>query len=436
MSGRRRSRRSSGARAPGTLSSTPTSTTSTPGWKSGATATRPCVTPGASTRATRTATASARCTSTRWRASGPCCAPGCGPTAASRRRSCRSTSPSSSSCTTPGAGVRPSSVNSSPPWWREVPTTPDPDKSVPRCVRGCPYLTAGVEQVGHIASDGSSPAVASPPPVREVCASRRSRRGGSGRPRLPRDGPHERGQLARDRGAGHGRLLAPRRERPVARRQPALRLPRDLADLGRHALELGELRLPHPWRVAVGPGALDQEVAHPGVAHLGDRAAPHRLPGGALARHQAEVAHQLARALEAADVADLDPERHRRDQVDAAQRLQRLDQRGEAPRPEELPGPPAQAREPLLREPHALDALPQHDLVGRVLEALRLQPAAVAGTPVLLAREEAAVPQEEGADLALLEADVLHRGRPRPHQVAHRLVRRVGDPDRRQLAGA
>src|SRR3954464_10307907 len=35
-----------------------------------------------------------------------------------------------------------------------------------RCVRGCPYLTAGVERVGHIASDGSSPAVASPPPVR------------------------------------------------------------------------------------------------------------------------------------------------------------------------------------------------------------------------------------------------------------------------------
>src|SRR3954464_15747887 len=129
MSSRRRSSRSSGPRSPGTPSSTPTSTTSTPGWKSGATATRPCVTRGASTRATRTATASARCTSTRWRASGPCCAPGCGPTAASRRRSCRSTSPSSSSCTTPGAGVRPSSVNSSPPWWREVPTTPDPDKS-------------------------------------------------------------------------------------------------------------------------------------------------------------------------------------------------------------------------------------------------------------------------------------------------------------------
>src|SRR3954449_11767899 len=129
MSSRGRPSRSSGPRSPGTPSSTPTSTTSTPGWKSGGTGTKPCVTPGASTRATRTATASARSTSTRWRASGPCCAPGSGPIAAPRGRSCRSTSPSSGSCATPGAGVGPSSVNSSPPWWREVPTTPDPDKS-------------------------------------------------------------------------------------------------------------------------------------------------------------------------------------------------------------------------------------------------------------------------------------------------------------------
>jgi hypothetical protein len=30
------------------------------------------------------------------------------------------------------------------------------DTALPRCVRGCPYLTAGVEQVGHIASAGNS----------------------------------------------------------------------------------------------------------------------------------------------------------------------------------------------------------------------------------------------------------------------------------------
>ncbi len=34
------------------------------------------------------------------------------------------------------------------------------------CVRGVPYLTAGVGDAGHKAADGSSPAVASPPPLR------------------------------------------------------------------------------------------------------------------------------------------------------------------------------------------------------------------------------------------------------------------------------
>src|SRR3954447_21921104 len=124
MSNRGRSSRSSGPRSPGTPSSTPTSTTSTPAWRSGATATRRCATPGASTRGMTTATGSARSTSTPWRGSGRCCAPGCDRTAASRRRSCRSTSLSSSSCTTPGAGAGPSSASSSPPWWRDAPHHP------------------------------------------------------------------------------------------------------------------------------------------------------------------------------------------------------------------------------------------------------------------------------------------------------------------------
>jgi hypothetical protein len=36
------------------------------------------------------------------------------------------------------------------------------DTALPRCVRGCPYLTSGVEQVGRIASAGNSPAVPRP----------------------------------------------------------------------------------------------------------------------------------------------------------------------------------------------------------------------------------------------------------------------------------
>ena len=46
--------------------------------------------------------------------------------------------------------------------------------ALPRCVWGCPYLTSGVEQVGHIASIGNSPAVAPSPPVRERWRLRRA----------------------------------------------------------------------------------------------------------------------------------------------------------------------------------------------------------------------------------------------------------------------
>jgi len=46
------------------------------------------------------------------------------------------------------------------------------------------------------------------------------------------------------------------------------------------------------------------------------------------------------------------------------------------------------------------------------------------------------VAQQEGADLALLDTDLLRGGRACPDETADRLVRRVGDPDRGQLAGA
>src|SRR3954470_24561156 len=110
MCGRKRSSRSSRPPSPRVLASTPTSTTSMPDCGPGAIGTRPSATDVASTRATRMATASARSTSTPWRGRGPCCAPGCARTAASRRRSCRSISASSSSCTTHAVAAKPCSV--------------------------------------------------------------------------------------------------------------------------------------------------------------------------------------------------------------------------------------------------------------------------------------------------------------------------------------
>jgi transposase-like protein len=79
---------------------------STPGFLVSATATKQSVMVEANTPGTRTATGSARSTSTPWKASGRCCDPGCGRIAASHRRSCRSISASSSSFTIPADGEK------------------------------------------------------------------------------------------------------------------------------------------------------------------------------------------------------------------------------------------------------------------------------------------------------------------------------------------
>src|SRR3954451_20461586 len=81
--------------------------------RSGVSATRPLTMVGASMPETKMD--SAKSTSTPWKVFGRCCAPGCGRTAASRRRSCPTISPSSNSCTTPDVGAKPYSEPCWPP---------------------------------------------------------------------------------------------------------------------------------------------------------------------------------------------------------------------------------------------------------------------------------------------------------------------------------
>src|SRR4051812_30075484 len=100
------------------------STISTPVCRPGAIGTRRCATVAGSTRAMRMAMVSAKSTSTRWRGRGPCYAPGCGHTGASRRRSCRCISASSSSCTMPDAEAKLSLAPSSRLWSCDLPPSP------------------------------------------------------------------------------------------------------------------------------------------------------------------------------------------------------------------------------------------------------------------------------------------------------------------------
>ena len=92
----------------------------------------------------------------------------------------------------------------------------------------------------------------------------------------------------------------------------------------------------------------------------------------ALARHEAQVAHELARVLEPAQVADLGHDGHGADQPDAAQRLQCLHHGSERPSGQELGDRGLDPLQPLLRVPDGEQHFLQHQPVRGVLEALPL----------------------------------------------------------------
>src|SRR3954470_6488519 len=156
MGSRRRSSRSLRPPWPRAPVSTLTSTTSTPVCQPGAIGTRQSATVAGSTRAMRMATVSARSTSTRWRGRGPCYAPGCGHTGASRRRSCRSISASSSSCITPDAEAKLSLAPSSRLWSCDVPPSPrSPTRAIPDYYRRfCDPIDIAVLKTGPMDRDG------------------------------------------------------------------------------------------------------------------------------------------------------------------------------------------------------------------------------------------------------------------------------------------
>jgi hypothetical protein len=89
---------------------------------------------------------------------------------------------------------------------------------------------------------------------------------------LPGNGPDEARQLAGDRSGDDISRLAGPREPAIARTQPHLPLPGDIADrLGLVLLSQQQLAA-YPGREAVAPGGLDQQPAGRAVAGLGETA--------------------------------------------------------------------------------------------------------------------------------------------------------------------
>src|SRR5277367_159254 len=140
---------------------------------------------------------------------------------------------------------------------------------------------------------------------------------------LASDGPDKAREFAGDRGGDNIGRLASAGELAIARAQPYLSLPGNVADC------LWQLFLPEqqlaadPSREAITPGRLDQQSTGRAVARLGEAAAFDAGPARMLRRHQTEIGHQLARIGETREVAQLGDERCRIDQSHAAHRLQR-----------------------------------------------------------------------------------------------------------------
>ena len=109
---------------------------------------------------------------------------------------------------------------------------------------------------------------------------------------------------------------------PIAPVQPLLRLVRERDDRAPVAPRGASERGAHARSVAVVPGGFDEEAPDMGVAGLGDAAAPVALGTAVLARHQAEVGHQLPRRREAPEAMQLGDDGQRGDRVDAAEAAQ------------------------------------------------------------------------------------------------------------------
>ena len=134
------------------------------------------------------------------------------------------------------------------------------------------------------------------------------------------------------------------------------------------ALQAHLQRPADPRGRAIGPGAFNQHATYCRISSLGDAAPPHPLAGRALARHQTEIGHQLARALEAAYIADLGHKGHRGQKRHPTQGLISLDHRRHRPGLDHLSDLLVQALQSRLGILDRLPVLAQDEILGRMLE--------------------------------------------------------------------
>lgn len=153
-----------------------------------------------------------------------------------------------------------------------------------------------------------------------------------------------------------------------------------------------------------------------------------------LARHDAEICHEMTWRGEPREVTDLGDQRGRQDQTDTLQRLNRRDDRMKRPFPGQLGDLVLELLLARLGLQGACEEALEGDLLPRMLEASIGEPYAMAHAPGL-GRIPLALLEEKHLHMRPGMAHILGRKITCSDQITHGFVHRIRHPDEGQFAG-
>src|ERR1700677_75399 len=213
--------------------------------------------------------------------------------------------------------------------------------------------------------------------------------------RLVCDRPEKSHHLPRDCGRHDDLGLARRYEPTIAGTESDLRSPGDLADDLWKSLEPVVQLAADAGLHSISPSPFYQDTPCKCVASLGDAAAADCCPARMLGRRQTKVGHHLARIVEAGEIAHFRYDSDGRDEGHATHCLERLNDGRHGPSWNQILDLFRQASDPLFGVMHGVDIVLQDNLLDRVVEANRRQPAAIGQRPTFLSGIDTAMPQQK-----------------------------------------
>jgi len=312
--------------------------------------------------------------------------------------------------------------------------------------RGCLCLRTCIRLDRALTANEDSPDLMPPPAARAPISGLgrsdlRRASAGAGSSCLQRHRPHglpdrpdKAEQLSGDGRACHRWGLAQlQNEMPISSAKALLRLPGEFLELIGYADgTLLDMHRPAS-REAIIPRRFDQHGARARAPGFRDRAPAPPSAAADLAGNEADIGHQRASIPEPAQITKFCRQSSSRDEPNTAQGLQSGDRRPHRPLTDALANFKFEPCNSFVRQLELAHHLAQHDVVRRVLELLGEEPASMSASPQLASVVAAAVPQKEAADLLPHAPPGSNRYITDAHQISHRFMVRVADPNRRQV---